>query len=112
MSRYRNTLLRTDKNNERYLSTSKLPIIPKQDTDILIIGKRGQTLTGLANQYYGDVNLWWVIARANPECFEGGINVKIGTEYRIPTDLSVIGVEIVSGGGSVGSTMGSSTGGY
>ncbi len=56
--------------------------------------------------------MWWVIARANPECFEGGINVKIGTEYRIPTDLSVIGVEIVSGGGSVGSTMGSSTGGY
>mgnify|MGYP001166370724 CR=1 FL=1 len=108
MARYDNTLIRQDKNRERYLSTQKLPIIPKLDTDILIIGKMGQTLTSLANQYYGDVNLWWVIARANPECFDGGINVKIGTEYRIPSDLSVIGVEIVSGGGS----LGSSTGGY
>lgn len=108
MTRYNNTLIRRDKNGERYLSTQNRSTIPKLDTDILIIGKMGQTLTGLANQYYGDVNLWWVIARANPECFEGGINVKIGTEYRIPTDLSVIDVEIVSGGGS----LGSSTGGY
>lgn len=108
MTRYNNTLIRRDKNGERYLSTQNRSTIPKLDTDILIIGKMGQTLTGLANEYYGDVNLWWVIARANPECFEGGINVKIGTEYRIPTDLSVIDVEIVSGGGS----LGSSTGGY
>ena len=108
MARYNNTIVRQDKNRERYLSTQELPIIPKQDTDILIIGKVGQTLPNLANQYYGDVNLWWVIARANPECFDGGIYLKVGTEYRIPTDLSVIGSEIVSGGGS----LGSSTGGY
>ena len=108
MARYDNTLIRQDKNREQYLSTQELPIIPKQDTDILIIGKVGQTLPNLANQYYGDVNLWWVIARANPECFTGGIYLKVGTEYRIPTDLSVIGSEIVSGGGS----LGSSTGGY
>ena len=108
MARYDNTIIRKDKNRERYLSTQKLPIIPKRDTDILIIGKVGQTLPNLANQYYGDVNLWWVIARANPECFTGGIHLKVGTEYRIPAELSVIGEEILSGGGS----LGSSTGGY
>ena len=108
MARYDDTLIRRDRNGERYLSTQKLPIIPKQDTDILIIGKVGQTLLNLANQFYGDVNLWWVIATANPGCFDGGVSLKVGKEYRIPTDLSVIGSEIVSGGGS----LGSSTGGY
>ena len=71
MARYDNTLIRQDKNRERYLSTQKLPIIPKQDTDILIIGKVGQTLPNLANRYSGDVNLCWVLARANPECHTG-----------------------------------------
>tara|TARA_B100001057_G_scaffold247838_1_gene248138 strand:- start:3711 stop:4037 length:327 start_codon:yes stop_codon:yes gene_type:complete len=108
MARYDDSSIIQDKNRERYLSTQKLPIIPKRDTDILIIGKVGQTLLNLANQYYGDVNLWWVIARANPECFTGGIHLKVGTEYRIPAELSVIEEEILSGGGS----LGSSTGGY
>ena len=51
--------------------------------------------------------MWWVIATANPGCFEGGVNLKVGKEYRIPTDLSVVGLDVVSRG-----TSGGGGGGY
>jgi len=108
MARYNETPIRINRNQERYLSTRNLPIIEPRDTDVFIIGKMGQTLPNLAHKYYNDVNLWWVIARANPDCFDGGIAIKPGKEYRIPADLSQIGREIVSGGG----LLGSSNGGY
>ena len=107
MGRYKKTRILNDKNNERYLSTRTYEPIPKQDTDIYIIGKIGQTLINLADTYYDDVNMWWVIATANPGCFEGGVNLKVGKEYRIPTDLSVVGLDVVSRG-----TSGGDGGGY
>ena len=39
MRRYKKTRILNDKNNERYLSTRTYEPIPKQDTDIYIIGK-------------------------------------------------------------------------
>ena len=107
MGRYKKTRILNDKNNERYSSTRTYKPIPKQDTDIYIIGKIGQTLINLADTYYDDVNMWWVIATANPGCFEGGVNLKVGKEYRIPTDLSVVGLDVVSRG-----TSGGGGGGY
>ena len=107
MRRYKKTRILNDRNNERYLSTRTYKPIPKQDTDIYIIGKIGQTLINLADTYYNDVDMWWVIATANPGCFEGGVNLKVGKEYRIPTDLSVVGLDVVNRG-----TSGGGGGGY
>jgi nucleoid-associated protein YgaU len=42
----------------------------------------------LANQYYGDKNLWWVIARANNQ--SESIYTKPGKEYRVPRNTNLI----------------------
>ncbi len=42
----------------------------------------------LANQYYGDKDLWWVIARANNQ--SESIYTKPGKEYRIPQNTGLI----------------------
>jgi len=57
MARYNDTIIRRDKNKQRYLSTEEYPTFPKKDTDVLIIAKFGQRLDTLANQYYGSPDL-------------------------------------------------------
>ena len=78
MSRYKNTTILKDKDKQRYLSTRDYPTFPKKDTDVLIQGRYGIRMDNLANQYYGSPDLWWIIARANPECFDGGLFLKPG----------------------------------
>ena len=117
MARYEDTIIRRDKNKQQYLSTEEYPTFPKLDTDILIRARFGQRMDNLANQYYGSPNLWWIIARANNELFDGSLFLKPGKEYRIPTNLSSTGEEFITGGGQVGSvstgggTSGGSSGG-
>ena len=42
----------------------------------------------LANEYYGDKDLWWVIARANNQ--SDSIYMIPGKEYRIPQRVNDI----------------------
>ncbi len=51
----------------------------------------------------GSPSLWWIIARANIELFDGGLSLKVGKEYRIPIDLDELGEEFITSAGSVGS---------
>ena len=113
MARYQDTIIRRDRNKKRYLSTEDYPTISKKDTDILITGRYGLRMDNLANQYYGSPDMWWIIAKANPELFEGGLFLKPGKEYRIPVDISETGEEFITGGGQVGSvSTGGGGGGY
>ena len=58
--------------------------IPKSDGDIYIISQDGDRLDHLANQFYGDVNLWWYLAKANNMKFN---NIEVGTTIRIPASI-------------------------
>ena len=104
--RYDNQKIFIDENKTRYLNRIEYPVIPVRDTDLFIQGQYGKRLDNLAFEYYGNVQLWWIIARANPECFDGGLSLKVGKEYRIPTDLSETGEEFITGGGQVGNVSG------
>ena len=42
----------------------------------------------LAHEYYGDVSLWWIIAKANG--IRGQVAFKPGTLLRIPGNISEI----------------------
>ena len=64
MSRYRNTRIERKK-NKSYYKTTIFDKVPKSDNDIYVITQYGDRLDLLANQFYGDVGLWWYIARAN-----------------------------------------------
>ena len=58
-------------------------VIPKSDSDIYVLTQPGDRLDLLANQFYGDVNLWWYIAKANGLTF---MTIPTGTKLRIPQD--------------------------
>ena len=111
--RYRKEKILKDKNGIRYYKPTIVQNIPLQDTDRFIFPFDGDRLDIIAQRYYGDSNLWWVIAKSNVDLFDGGIFLKPGEEYRIPTDLTESGQEFITGGGVVGSVSsgGSSAGG-
>jgi hypothetical protein len=45
--------------------TSRYPEVPLSENDIYVITSRGDRFDTLAQQYYGDSSLWWVISIAN-----------------------------------------------
>ena len=70
--------------------TTVYSFIPQTDNDIHIITQEGDRLDLLAHQFYGDVNLWWYIAKANNLTF---MTMSPGTPLRIPaTTEFAIGV--------------------
>ena len=55
--------------------------IPESDNDIWVITQKGDRLDLLAHRFYGDVNLWWYIAKANNLTL---MTLPTGTSIRIP----------------------------
>ena len=77
--------------NNRFL-TSTYPAFPQKSTDKYIISRSGDRLDLLANQFYGDVTLYWVIAIANPDKINmGSLFLTEGSQIRIPSNV----VEVV-----------------
>ena len=86
---YGQTKLDSDK--KRYYKALKYPEIPLSINDIYITTTSGDRLDLLANQFYKDVDLWWIIATANPNVVRrDSFNLKGGLELRIPADKDEI----------------------
>ena len=76
---------------KRYYTVIKYPEIPLSVDDFYIITTIGDRLDNLANQFYEDVNLWWVITSANPDVIKrDSFMLEPGIEIRIPADLQTI----------------------
>ena len=80
------------KNNiKQYYKAIKYPEIPLSPSDLYVVTTVGDRLDNLANQFYKDVDLWWVISTANPGIIRrDSFNLKPGLEIRIPTSISAI----------------------
>ena len=75
----------------RYLKPLKYPEIPLSIDDIYVKTTSGDRLDLLANQFYGDVRLWWIISSANMGVIRrDSFNLKPGIEIRIPSDIQSI----------------------
>jgi len=75
----------------RYYKNVTYPEIPESENDIWVVTDFGDRLDLLANQFYGDVTLYWIIAAANPNYVNfGSLSVAEGTQIRIPTDINDI----------------------
>ena len=71
--------------------TVKYPEIPLSANDIYAITTLGDRLDLLAQQFYGDSSLYWIIACANPDKIGfSTLFINEGTEIRIPSDVSQI----------------------
>jgi hypothetical protein len=87
-SRYSNTKVKRDKSGIRVYKTTYYPDIPISDNDQFIYPRYGERLDLLSYKFYGDVTLWWVIAKANG--LKGKMYVPQDTEIRIPGNVSKV----------------------
>lgn len=70
----------------QYFLNNVYPDIPFSETDDYVITVLGDRLDLLAFDFYGDSNLWWVIAIAN--ALPGDSLVpEPGTQIRIPSNV-------------------------
>ncbi len=65
------------------------PKIPIQDSDVFIYPKFGDRLDTLAQKYYEDTSLWWIIAKAN-NLDEAHIGLEVDKQIRIPINITFI----------------------
>ena len=87
--RYRNNIIKKDKDNVRYFKPRIIPNVPIKDSDIFVYPVYGDRFDTLAQRYYGDSNLWWIIAKAN-EISDGRISPDPFVKLRIPTEIEDI----------------------
>tara|TARA_R100000005_G_C4976351_1_gene187620 strand:+ start:33 stop:311 length:279 start_codon:yes stop_codon:yes gene_type:complete len=87
--RYKNASVVRDKNRKRYYRPTIIPNIPLSDSDVYVYPKVGERLDLLAYQFYGDSNLWWIIAKAN-ELTNGQIGLSSEKKIRIPVNIQSI----------------------
>tara|TARA_B100001778_G_C18339646_1_gene516890 strand:- start:358 stop:630 length:273 start_codon:yes stop_codon:yes gene_type:complete len=86
MSRYRKSAVRKDANGVRYYSPSFVSNIPLKDSDIYVFPFDGDRLDMLAQRYYNDSNLWWIIAKAN-NISNGTFGLDPEIKIRIPIEI-------------------------
>jgi len=91
MSRYDNIKINNNNNNllKRYYNTVKYPTIDYFDNDIYIESQPQDKLDVLANEYYNDVNLWWIIHKAN-NLKNFLRRIPPGIQLRIPMNIQQI----------------------
>tara|TARA_R110001592_G_scaffold336422_1_gene621974 strand:+ start:303 stop:608 length:306 start_codon:yes stop_codon:yes gene_type:complete len=90
-NRIRKIQTRKNSINKKYYKNIEYPSIPVSSNDIYIISKSTDRLDLLANDYYNDVNAWWVISRANPDKIRrDSLFLDPGFQIRIPMNIQNI----------------------
>ena len=89
-SRYQYATTLTNKyTKKKYLGSVLYPKIKPNDNDLYIISQQGDRLDILANKYYNDSSLWWIIAVAN-NLNNASLSIESGIQMRIPSNVSKI----------------------
>jgi hypothetical protein len=83
MNRYQDLTIIKDSNGRRKYTTTFVPYFDKSDNDIYVITDDSDRLDLLANQFYGDVTAWPIIATAN-NIGLGTLNIEASKQLRIP----------------------------
>tara|TARA_B100000575_G_C23126296_1_gene652570 strand:+ start:1912 stop:2256 length:345 start_codon:yes stop_codon:yes gene_type:complete len=85
--RHKYTSKTIDKFTEnRVLVTTQYPEIIRQDSDVLYTTKFDDTLYTLSYRFYGTIENWWIIARANAP-FKARSKFPPGTRLIIPIEI-------------------------
>tara|TARA_R100001509_G_scaffold165100_1_gene145137 strand:- start:2423 stop:2731 length:309 start_codon:yes stop_codon:yes gene_type:complete len=90
MGRYsRIPVISNPQNNKgaKFYSTVFYPKVPLSENDIYVLTGEGDRLDLLADQFYGDPRLWWVISTANKNLPQNSIHLPVGTQLRIPSNV-------------------------
>ena len=86
-------------NSKPTYQTTKYPEIPLSDEDIYVYTTQGDRFDVLANQYYGDQSLWWIISIANTavagtslpsDLPQDSLVTPEGIQIRIPANYAAV----------------------
>tara|TARA_R110002167_G_scaffold7501_1_gene35635 strand:- start:5914 stop:6222 length:309 start_codon:yes stop_codon:yes gene_type:complete len=79
------------KNSKKIYKPLRYPNIPLSISDLYVITTSGDRLDLLANQFYNDIRLWWIISMANRDVLRrDSYALKPGLEIRIPQNITPI----------------------
>jgi hypothetical protein len=94
MARYTQIpIITTPENTNRRYIKVKYPEIPRGSQDIYVYTTKGDRYDLLAQSYYGDPLLWWIIALCNlNNTTPDSIYPNIGEQIRIPASDRVAGI--------------------
>lgn len=81
--RYKTIDILQSPDGRRYYKNVIYPEIPLHEDDIYVITTGGDRYDVLAQQFYKDSSLWWVIATANTSNMDSLV-VEQGIQLRIP----------------------------
>jgi hypothetical protein len=85
MTRYSSIrVINTVENTKRRYINLKYPEITVDFSDIYVYTTRGDRYDLLAQSYYSDSSLWWIISRANPSQTSDSLLPNPGEQIRIP----------------------------
>jgi hypothetical protein len=85
--RLQNIETRRTPEGKRIYKYLKYPEISLSENDMYITTRVGDRLDLLADQFYNNVDYWWIIANANPNVIRrDSYNIKPGIEIRIPSN--------------------------
>lgn len=73
---------------KRVFRTTRYPKIPISINDIYIIASETDYLDSLAQRFYQDNTLWWIIAQANG--IKATLKAPTGVQIRIPQNIDNI----------------------
>jgi len=90
MNRYKNIQVLKNSQGREYYKGTKYPEIPLSENDIYVITVLNDRLDILAQQYYGDSSLYWIISSANPTLSFNSLYIPTGTQLRIPNNVSEV----------------------
>ena len=89
MRRYSRIPTTTNLKSNRMYKTVRYPEIPRTTSDVYIYTTIGDRFDTLAQRYYNDSNLWWIIAKAN-NMIDGTMGLDPEKRVRVPLDIEKI----------------------
>ena len=88
MNRYQN-IPKTKINGKLVYQTSRYPEVPLSINDVYVYTTQGDRFDTLAQQYYSDSSLWWVISIANTDKInQSTLVIPEGLQIRIPSNYA------------------------
>jgi phage tail protein X len=98
MNRYQK-IPKTKINGNVVYKTSRYPEVPLSSNDIYVYTTQGDRFDTLAQQYYGDSSLWWIISIANTatagtnlpsDLPQNTLVIPQGIQIRIPSNYTTV----------------------
>ena len=90
MKRYGPISSKTTSTGKRIYNTVRYPEILRSLNDIYVYTSIGDRFDTLAEQYYDDSSLWWIISIANGNFNQSSLTPSLGDQIRIPANPAAI----------------------